>query len=261
MRTLVIFFMLIMIFSATGCFESSDISKSRDESSIINESEGESLTINESKGIYDNANRLYDDYKWKLDLVSEIQTRTDALGTDATKEMYVEWKRRDNEAIDAGERLATYITEHRDILNQYWTSDILVLIAKNKVTFERDNQAHEQIINSFENPTKKFLWELIFYGSEGGKDLGTITFQNTGKNLSNVKFTFLLTEYDGDFYSSESVLIGDVAKGKIVTKKVSIPSRYWGGETWSIMDLSIYVNNTIEEKWVLRDGEWKEQQK
>ncbi len=181
-----------MIVSVTGCFKSSDITKSKVESSVVNESKGESPIINESKGIYDNANRLYDDYKWKLDLVSEIQARTDALGTDATKEMYIEWKLRDNEAIDAGERLATYITEHRDVLNQYWTSDILVLIAKNKVTFERDNQAHEQTINSFENPTRKFIWQISFYGSEGNRDLGTITFQNTGKNLSNVKFIFCL---------------------------------------------------------------------
>ncbi len=192
MRILMVFFVLIIIVSITGCFESSDINKSKVDSSITNESKGDSPIINESKGIYDNANRLYDDYKWKLDSVSEIQARTDALGTDATKEMYIEWKRRDSEAIDAGERLATYITEHRDVLDQYWTSDILVLIAKNKVTFERDNQAHEQIINSFENLTKKFVWQISFYGSEGGRDSGTIMFQSTGKNLSNVKFIFCL---------------------------------------------------------------------
>jgi len=64
--------------------------------------------------------------------VTEIQERTDAMGIAATKEMYIEWKLRNNVAIEEGERLANYITEHRDILGQYWTSDILVLIAKNK---------------------------------------------------------------------------------------------------------------------------------
>jgi hypothetical protein len=249
MRLLVIFFILTMIIGVTGCVESSDINKSNIDLS----------NVNESKGIYDNANRLYEDYKWKLNLVTEIQNRTDALGTDATKENYIEWKLRNNETIESGERLATYITEHRDVLNQYWTSDILVLIAKNKVTSERDNQNIEQIINSFENPNKKFLWQISFYGNENGRDVGAITFQNTGKNLSNVKFIFLLLTNSGNLYDSESVLLGDVAQGKTITKKVSMPSRYWGQETWSQMNLSIYVNGVVEEKWVFRDDEWIEQ--
>jgi hypothetical protein len=109
-------------------------------------------TQNRDQGIVDNANRLNDDYKWKLDLVAEIQKRTDALGTAATKEMYIEWKLRNKEAIESGERLASYITENRNVLDQKWVSDELVFIANNKVTFERDNQNLEQIINSPESP-------------------------------------------------------------------------------------------------------------
>jgi hypothetical protein len=109
-------------------------------------------TQNRDQGIVDNANRLNDDYKWKLDLVIEIQKRTDALGTAATKEMYIEWKLRNKEAIESGERLASYITENRNVLNQKWVSDALVLIANNKVTFERDNQNLEQLINSPQSP-------------------------------------------------------------------------------------------------------------
>jgi len=93
-------------------------------------------------------NRLNEEYNWKLETVTEIQKRTDALGTAASNEMYVEWKLRNKEAIESGERLASYITEHRDTIDQKLASDTLVLISKNKVTFERDNQNLEQLINS-----------------------------------------------------------------------------------------------------------------
>src|SRR3970040_889687 len=39
---------------------------------------GELSNIYKNKGIIDNANRLLGDYKWKLELVAEIQTGTDA---------------------------------------------------------------------------------------------------------------------------------------------------------------------------------------
>lgn len=257
MRMSLIFFILLMVISVTGC-TSSDINESKVNLPIVNESKVDLPIVNESKGIYDNANRLYEEYNWKLDLVTEIQTRTDALGTDATREMYIEWKLRNSNAIEAGERLATYITEHKDILNQYWTSDILVLIAKNKVTAERDNQNLEQMIYSFENPNKKFLWQISFYSGEG-KDVGAITFQSTDKSLSNVKFTFLLLTSSGKFYASETVLFGDVAKGKTITKNVYLPTRYWGEENWNQMNVSIYVDGEVEEKWIWKDDEWKEQ--
>lgn len=115
---------------------------------------------NKIQGIVDNANRLKDDYNWKVDLVTEIQKRTDALGTAATKEMYVEWKLRNKEAIESGERFASYITENRNALDQKYVSDTLVLISQNKVTYERDNQNFEQIINAPESPG----FEIIFAG-------------------------------------------------------------------------------------------------
>lgn len=106
------------------------------------------LTQNKNQGIFDNANRLMVDYNWKLDQVTEIQKRTDALGSAATKEMYIEWKFRNKEAIESGERFSSYITENRNALDQKWVSDTLVLISQNKVTYERDNQNLEQVINS-----------------------------------------------------------------------------------------------------------------
>jgi hypothetical protein len=109
-------------------------------------------TQNKNQGIIDNANRLKEDYNWKLDLVTEIQKRTDALGTTANKEMYIEWKLRNKEAIESGERFSSYITENRNALDQKWVSDTLVLISQNKITYERDNQNLEQMINSPESP-------------------------------------------------------------------------------------------------------------
>ncbi len=103
-----------------------------------------------AQGVVDNTNRLKLDYYWKLELVGEIQKRTDALGTSATKGHYVEWKLRNNNAIDAGERLATYITEHFKELDAKWASDTLSFIAMNKVTLLRDNQSLEQTISQWE---------------------------------------------------------------------------------------------------------------
>lgn len=103
-------------------------------------------------GIFSNANRLNDDYAWKLDLVTEIQQRTDALGNGAGRSYYVEWINRNNEAIYSGETLATYLEENRDVLDngvtKNWASDLLTLIAKNKVTIERDNQGLNQVVNA-----------------------------------------------------------------------------------------------------------------
>ncbi len=246
-RTLVVFLVLTITIGFSGCLE-----PSKDNL--------ESPDFNKSQGILTNTKRLYEDYSWKLDLVKEIQQRTDALGTKATKEMYIEWKLRNNEGIEAGERLATYITEHRDVLDQYWTSDILVLIATNKVTFERDNQALEQTINSLEKPTKEYTWQIDYYGREGSRDLGRVTFENRGKNLSNVKFRFAFYRASGAQYSEESLNIGDVASGKVVQKKVSLPSRYWGEETWSQEKVFAYVNGSLKEIWVYENDEWKEEQ-
>lgn len=145
MEKLYVLLVLTAIFAFAGCVESAGIKNQEKQADL-----------NKSQGILDNAIRLYEDYKWKLDLVAEIQQRTDAQGTEATTGMYIEWKRRNNESTEAGERLATYIIEHRDVLSQYWTSDILVLIAKNKVTFERDNQGIEQKIYSLEQPQKRY---------------------------------------------------------------------------------------------------------
>lgn len=235
-RMLVAFLVLIMIAGAAGCLETSGIEKIQEKPSDVN------------KGIFDNANRLYEDYKWKLEQVNEIQQRTDALGREATKEMYIEWKRRNNEAIESGERLATYITEQRDVLDRHWTSDILVLIAKTKVTFERDNQAIEQKIYSLEKPTKKYKWRIEFYEREGSRDLGVLTFENMGKNLSDVKFRFEFYKSNGEQYSTESLNIGDVASGEIVRKKLSLPGRYSGVETWSEKKTFVYVNGAWEEQ-------------
>ncbi len=219
-----------------GCLETPDI-KSQ-----------EKQLDNKTGGIFDNANRLYEDYRWKLDLVNEIQQRTDALGIEATKEIYIEWKRRNSEAIESGERLATYITEQRDVLDWYWTSDVLVLIAKTKVTFERDNQAIEQKIYSLEKPAKRYKWRIEFYGREGSRDLGVLIFENLGKNLSSVKFRFEFYKASGEQYSTESINIGDVAFGGIVRKKISMPGRYVGEETWSERKIFTYINGVWEEQ-------------
>lgn len=103
------------------------------------------------QGIVDNANRLKEDYDWKVEQVTEIQKRTKALGTTATKEMYVEWKFRNKVAIESGERYASYINENRNALDQKWISDTLVIISQNKVNYERDNQILDQIINAPES--------------------------------------------------------------------------------------------------------------
>jgi|GEM_PF-1473288 len=240
-----LYVLLILTAIITGCIEPADNNNQAD--------------LNKSQGILDNANRLYGDYKWKLDLVAEIQQRTDAQGTDATEEMYIEWKRRNNESIDAGERLATYIIEHRDVLSQYWTSDILVLIAKNKVTFERDNQGIEQKIYSFEHPQKQYGWKIDYYGRDGSRDLGTLTFVNRGKNLSNVKFRFAFYESRGATYFEQSVPMGNVSSGKTIRKKVSLPGRYIGEETWSQEKVFLYINGSVKEIMVYENDEWIEE--
>ncbi len=241
---------LVLIGAFAGCLERASIEKIP----IVEQTE------NKTQGIYDNANRLLVDYQWKLNLVDEIQQRTDALREEAGREMYVEWKHRNDEAVEAGERLATYITENRNLLNYYWTSDILVMIAKNKVTFERDNQALEQMASSLEQPEKSYEWQLDFYGREGGRELGILKFTNRGKELSDVKFRFELYRASGALYSEESVPIGNIASNKVVRKKISLPSRYSGAETWSRAELSVLINSTTDELWVYENNEWTEQQ-
>ncbi len=256
-----VFFAITIIIGISGCLGPYNINEVEKRTPDINKTQVEpSSVIEKNQGIFDNAKRLYEDYEWKLALVTEIQNRTDALGTSATKDMYIEWKRRNNEAIDTGERLATYITEHKDILNQYWTSDILVLIAKNKVTFERDNQALEQTIDSLELGAKLYGWRIDYYGREGSKDLGTLIFENRGPNLSNIKLIFQFYTSSGASYASESLYVGDIASGKTVRKKVSLPGRYWGEETWSREKMFLYINGSLEELWVYENDEWKEQQ-
>lgn len=238
---LVLAFMVVF----TGCLATSEI-KSQ-----------ETPDFNKSRGIFDNAERLYEEYRWKLDLVTEIQQRADALGNEATREIYIEWQRRNNEAIDAGERLATYITENRYVLDQFWTSDVLVLIAKNKVTFERDNQALEQRIKSLEQSA--YSWQIDYYGREGSRDLGTLTFINRGRSLSDVKFRFEFYMSSGSLYSEESVPIGNIGSGKIVQKKISLPGRYLGIETWSHEKVFVSINGSVRESWIYENGEWKKQ--
>lgn len=246
---LVVFLIAAAVIASTACLQQPD-----------NKGNEKSPDDNKSQGIYSNANRLFGDYKWKLDLVMEIQKRTDAMGTDAPKELYIDWKLRNNEAIDAGERLATYITENRQVLDYYWTSDVLVLIAKNKVTFERDNKAIDQMIYSLENPKKQYKWQIEYYGREGNRDLGTLIFTNSGRTLLNVKFRFAFYKSSGDLYSMESLIVGDVEPGKIVRKRVSLPGRYTGEETWSRETISVYLNGTARESWLYENGEWMEQE-
>ncbi len=210
-------------------------------------------------GVYNNANRLFEDYKWKLDLVQEIQERTDALGANAPKESYVEWKRRNSEAIDAGERLATYITENRDALSYYWTSDVLVLIAKNKVTFERDNQVLERKISSLELPRMQYKWQINYYDREGSRDLGVLTFINRDNDLPNVRFRFVFYKSGGELYSEESVPLGDIAAGATIRKKISLPGRYLADETWSRQKVFLYINGSVKEKLVYENDEWREE--
>ncbi|NJD52661.1 MAG: hypothetical protein FIB07_07310 [Candidatus Methanoperedens sp.] len=246
LRKLIFLLLLILISGLSGCIEPSP--ENNVELSESNISEINASGANKNQGMFDNADRLYDEYKWKLDLVTEIQNRTDAMGTAATKEMYIEWKRRNNEAIDEGERLANYITENRDILGQYWTSDILVLIAKNKVTFERDNQNLEQIVRSTEAPEIQYSWKIDYYGTDGGEDLGIMEFENQGKNLSNIKFRFEFYQSSGEQYSTRGLQIGDVASGATVRKKISIPARYYGTSSWSTRKVFIYINETWKEE-------------
>jgi hypothetical protein len=52
--------------------------------------------------------------------------------------------------------------------------------------------------------------------------------------------------------------MGDVASGKTVRKKVSLPGRYWGTETWSKEELFLYINGSLEAAQVFENEEWKE---
>lgn len=110
----------------------------------IGYSEGYSSVTSDIIG---NAKRLLGEYNDKLNLITEIQQRTDALGTAATREYYIEWYNRNVQAIDAGERLASYVRENINALNENnWASDLLTLIATNKERLDRDNQGLFQII-------------------------------------------------------------------------------------------------------------------
>lgn len=81
-----------------------------------------------------------------------------------------------------------------------------------------------------------------------------------GKNLSNVKFRFAFYESSGATYSEESIPIGDVASGKTVRKKVSLPGRYTGVETWSQEKVFLYINGSVKEIMVYENDEWREEQ-
>jgi predicted DNA-binding protein YlxM (UPF0122 family) len=98
--------------------------------------------------VLDHANQLFDDYSRKNNLTDEIQIRIDALGSAATKEMYIEWIKRNNEAIDSGDALTAYINKNRDKLNQHWTIDVLKYVAVYKMVFETNNQALKKTISS-----------------------------------------------------------------------------------------------------------------
>ena len=137
---------------------------------------------------------------------------------------------------------------------------MLVLIDKNNVTFERDNQGIEQKIYSLEHPQKRYGWRIDYYGREGSRDLGVLTFVNRGKNISNVKFRFVFYISSGALYSEESIPIGDVASGETVRKKVSLPGRYAGEETWSREKVFLYINGSIKEIMVYENDEWREEQ-
>lgn len=102
--------------------------------------------------IINNANRLNADYKRKLGQIEEIQIRTNALGTAPTDETYMEWKLRNEDAIESGEKLALYITENRDALGEKWASDMLVSIAQNKEDLEIENKRLELMVYSPESP-------------------------------------------------------------------------------------------------------------
>lgn len=137
---------------------------------------------------------------------------------------------------------------YKNLLGQYWTSDILVLIAKNKVTFERDNQNFEQVVSSLEKPEIQYQWKIDYYGTDGGEDLGIMEFENQGKNLSNIKFRFEFYRSGGEQYSTRSLQVGDVASGATVRKKISIPARYYGAPSWSTGKVFIYINETWKEE-------------
>lgn len=54
--------------------------------------------------------------------------------------------------------------------------------------------------------------------------------------------------YNSEQYSTESLNIGDVAFGGIVRKKISMPGRYVGEETWSERKIFTYINGVWEEQ-------------
>ncbi len=54
--------------------------------------------------------------------------------------------------------------------------------------------------------------------------------------------------FNSEQYSTESLNIGDVAFGGIVRKKISMPGRYVGEETWSERKIFTYINGVWEEQ-------------
>ncbi len=98
-----------------------------------------------------NANRLKNEYQDKLNLVDEIQKRTDALGSSAGISYYVEWANRNGAAILAGDQLSSYIQEHVKDLNTEWTVNAVSWVSTNKERLSRDNQGLIQTISQMQS--------------------------------------------------------------------------------------------------------------
>lgn len=98
-----------------------------------------------------NADYLKNEYQDKLNLVDEIQKRTDALGSSAGISYYVEWANRNGAAILAGDQLSSYIQEHVNDLNTEWTVNAVSWVSTNKERLSRDNQTLVQTISQMQS--------------------------------------------------------------------------------------------------------------
>lgn len=96
-----------------------------------------------------------------------------------------------------------------------------------------------------------YTWKIEYKGNgEGGDDIHVIEFINTGTtNIKSFIIKIEMFKASGDFYTSRKFDIGSIEPGQTVKKSVSIPSRYYGLETWSTS--KFYTYNEIEG--------WKEQ--
>lgn len=97
---------------------------------------------------------------------------------------------------------------------------------------------------------EKYTWEINYYGFEGGNNLGILKFENEGTaDLCAVKFKFEFYRASGDFYNEIKVDVGNVTAGQSISKKVALPAKYYGYETWSKKKIFVTVNG----------GAWEEQ--